>query len=162
MGTIAIVDKAHPKTLERGTYNVTIGVHVAGGTNFDDLSLDNNYYHGTFTVADRLTGVPVIIEVKTGGVPAGLIPEADFTVSPPEVVAGGQVMLRWSFPDAAEAALLVEGKKIVLGLPSGEIRVKPTCDMGGGSSCTASLRVAGKTKGGAKFEREVRVTVKKR
>jgi hypothetical protein len=162
MGPITIVDKAHPKTLERGTYNVTIGVHSAGGTNLDDLSLDNNYYHGTFSVADRPTGVPVTFEVKTGGAPAGLVPEADFTVSPPEVVAGGQVTLRWSFPEAAEAALLVDGKTIALALPSGEIKLKPACDMGGASSCTATLRVAGKTKRGAKFEREARVQVKKR
>jgi hypothetical protein len=162
MGPVSIVDKEHPKTLERGTYNVTIGVHGAGGANIDDLSLDNNYYHGSFSVVDRPAGVPVTIEVKTGGVPAGLIPEADFMVTPPEVVAGGEVTLRWRFPDAAEASLLVEGMTIKLALPMGEIRVKPTCDIGDASSCTATFRVTGKTKGREKFEREVRVKVKKR
>jgi len=162
MGPVPIVDKDHPKALERGTYNVTIGVHNAGGTNLDDLSQDNNFYHGTFTVSDRPAGVPVTIEVKTGGVPAGLIPEADVTVTPPEIVEGGEVTLRWSFPEAAEAKFLREGMTISLALPSGEIRLKPACDMGSAVSCTATLKIVGKTKAGEKFEREVKVKIKKR
>ena len=163
LGPVLIVDKDHPKTLERGTYNVTIGVHNAGGTNFDDLSVDNNIYRGTFTVADRPAGVPVTIEVKTGsGVPSGLVPDADFTANPLEVAAGGEVTLKWSFPDAAQAALLVDGMTIQLALPSGEIRVKPSCDLGSAASCTATYRIAGKTKSHEKFERELKIKVKKR
>jgi hypothetical protein len=42
MGPVSIVDKDHPKTLERGTYNVTIEVRNAAGPNLDEISLDNN------------------------------------------------------------------------------------------------------------------------
>jgi hypothetical protein len=107
--------------------------------------------------------VPVTIEVKTGsGVPSGLVLDADFTANPLEVVAGGEVTLKWSFPAAAQAALLVDGMSIQIALPSGEIRLKPSCDLGSASSCTATFRIAGKTKKNEKFERELKIKVKKR
>jgi hypothetical protein len=65
-------------------------------------------------------------------------------------------------PPAPVPIFLVGGKTMALALPSGEIRLKPSCDMGGASSCTVTLRIVGKTKSREKFEREVQVKVKKR
>lgn len=162
MGPIPIVDKDHPGSLEEGTYNVKIGVHNTFGTYLEESDQKNNYYQGTFTAAERTTTPTFPAGLRTPKKPIRQVRADYFMASPLEILTGQEVLLKWSFPAAAEATLLIDGKKIPLRIPTGEMRVKPSCDPKNVSFCFSTCRIVGKTKTNEKFEREVRIKVKKR
>jgi len=162
MGPIPIADRDHPDSLEEGTYNVKIGVYNQAGTYVEETDRQNNYYQGTFTVAKRVAGGAIPVGVRAPKTPVGGFRAEFFTATPLEIVAGEEVRLKWSFPAAAEAALLIDSRSISLQLPAGEMTVKPSCDVKTVSFCDYTCRIVGKTKDNVKFEREVKIRVNKR
>ena len=160
MGPIPIVDKDHPGPLEEGTYDVTIGVYNRYGTYMEESDRQNNYYQGAFTAAkiDTTPTLPAGIRVPKKPV---LPVRADFFAAAPlEITAGQEVLLKWSLPAAAEAAAVIDGKKVALHVPSGEMKVKPSCDPKSAPFCFVTYRIVGKTKTNLSFTREVRIKVK--
>jgi hypothetical protein len=162
LGPFPIVDKDHPGSLEDGTYKVNIGVYNTWGTYMEESDNKNNYYQGTFTVANKTAAKTLPGGLRAPRTPLGQVRAEFFTASPLEILAGQDVLLKWSFPAAAEAALFVDNKKMSLQIPTGEMRVKPSCDLGSASFCFSTCRIVGKTKNNQKFEREIRIKVKKR
>jgi len=162
MGPFPVVDEDHPESLEEGTYYLKIGVYNTAGTYMEETDRQNNYYQGTFTVAK-----PGTAPTLPGGLirapqkPTFSIQTDYFLAAPVEIKTGQDVLLKWSFPAAAEATLLIDGKKIALQVPMGQMKVKPSCDPKSDPFCNFICKIVGKTKTGASFQRELKIRVKK-
>jgi len=163
LGPFPIVDKNYPGSLKDGTYKVNIGVYNTVGTYMEESDTKNNYYQGTFTVAHKIAAKTLPGGLEAPETQIRLVREGEYlTASPLEILAGEDILLEWSFPDAAEAALLMDNKRIPLEIPTGEMRVYPLCEMGSASFCFYTCLIVGKTYNNEKFEWEAKIKIKRR